>query len=53
MPAPIPLLSFEQWLVEHTEELRLQAYELGSELIDFEHFVLAKYQDYCNRCSLS
>lgn len=53
MPVPIPLLTFEQWLHEHQEELRLQAYELGPELYDFEHFVIEKYQDYCTRCSLT
>lgn len=53
MPVPTPLLTFEQWLHEHQEELRLQAYELGPELYDFEHFAIERYQDYCNRCSLA
>lgn len=53
MPIPAPLLTFEQFLVAYQEELRLRAYELGSDLYDFESFALNEYQAYCNRCSLT
>ena len=54
MPVPIPLLSFEQFLIEHQEELRIKAYELGPALLyDFESFALTEYEDYCRRCSMS
>ena len=53
MPVPTPVMSFEAWLSEHQEELRIEAYERGSELYDFETFALEKYQDYCNRCALA
>lgn len=53
MPIPTPLLTFEQFLIAHQEELRLRAYELGSDLYDFESFALEQYESYCRSCSLN
>lgn len=55
MPTPTPVLPYEAWISEHSEELNIKAAELGLDRdcdFDSEEFATREYDAYCSRCSL-